>query len=117
MPERPADLAGELKIIVSDHHADFYVRNQVAVLIEQQLHPYGRYGWWMPVPRPMLPEFIFALCWGNAYDGLRPWTRPDEPEWPIVLWPRVARLEARWRWQKARVVREVRGLRRWLHLR
>lgn len=98
LPPRPPDLAGDFRVELSDQHADVFIRNQVAVRVEQDLRPHARYGYWQPVARYLATDqFVLDGVIRCAYDALRPWTRPDEP-WPVMtLFPRLARLERTWR--------------------
>jgi hypothetical protein len=96
--QRPSDLAGEITVSVSDQHANFFVRNMVAVLVEQDLRPYGRYGYWEPVKRDLIEwPALLELIVVRAYVALRPWTRPDKP-WPVItLFGPLERVERLWR--------------------
>lgn len=92
-------LAGTIRVSFSDHHADFFTRDMVAVLIEQDLRPVAaRYAAWFPARRDDLATAGILDAIGTrtylkfqaqeAIDRfLRPWTRPDDRGWPeeIVL--------------------------------
>lgn len=92
------DLPGTFTVSISDSHADFFVRNDVAVLVEQDLGRYGRRAAWVPFPKPALDDLsheddFLPLLEAMLEPHFRPWLYPD-PDWPeLVLWHRLDRLE------------------------
>lgn len=118
------DLPGTFSVSISDQHADFFVRNDVAVLVEQDLGRYGRRAAWAPFPRTAIADFgedrLLPILEALLEPHFRPWLYPD-PDWPeLVLWRRLDRLERalllRWHrvyWRaRFRIRRLIRGARR-----
>lgn len=92
------DLPGQWSVQVSDAHADFFVRDLVAVRVEVWLDvPRRRYGAAQTVHRSALEEGQADL-WNLAlsdyfWRAFRPWERPDAPAFPpLDLFPTLARL-------------------------
>lgn len=96
------DLPGTMEIRVTDQHADFFVRNQVAVLVEHDVSPFGRYAGWLPLPANLLsdlsPAAFNSLVRAHLDHVFRPWLYADRPSFPpLDLFPRLTRLLARLR--------------------
>lgn len=95
------DLSGRLTLRTSDVHADFFTRNQVAVLVEQDLRPQGpmRAGL-VPLPRAVLDDPAFdlgELLRASLDHVFRPWRFPDPDPFPKPMTVLFPRLTAWWR--------------------
>lgn len=99
LPLDTQGLAGTLDVAVSDHHADFFTRNRLAVRIEQDLRPVTRgYACWFEVPHHVLAD-VDHPAWQDTFEArmlgitaqwsidrhLRPWT-----QWKVTPFPVVA---------------------------
>lgn len=91
-----SDLPGTVTVQTSDSHADFFIRNRVAVIVEHEVRPDHRLGGWAVVPRSMLdesPPYLAAFIGQQVDRHLRPWKYPDAAMLPrFSLFPVLSRI-------------------------
>lgn len=95
---RPADVAGDLTVQISDQHLGAFTRGETVVLVEQDLGAV-KYGAWAYMTPNMLDDARWLEDTINfAIDSvLRPWKHPDRKGWParVDLFPHAAALARR----------------------
>lgn len=105
-----ATLPGSVTLEASDSHADFFLLDRVAIRAVHDISPAVaprsiRYGAVLPVSRGLIEDSGVDLVafLAHGFDrSLRPWKYPDRYLWPTVdLFPRLARIAARWRHRTA----------------
>lgn len=106
-----AELAGEIRVQVSDTHAGYFSRGmpEAVALVEQDLGV-TKVAAWVPATLNMLEdgEMMRAAIDRGIDRQLRPWRYPDDLKWPsIELFPRTTTAIARARRLRDRI-REVR---------
>lgn len=78
-------LAGTITVKVAETNRDLWEPDLVAVLIEQDLHPFARYAAWFPATRGFLAD-PWAATWAAQREvdrHLRPWIQGDSGRgWP-----------------------------------
>lgn len=87
------DLSGEIRIDVSDAHADFFANNMMALQVVQRFQPTVTYAAFIQVTRELMADATATRAlMDNAIDRyLRPWRHPDRIAWPtFVPLPRLA---------------------------
>lgn len=82
-----------IEIRIADSHADFFARNEIAVVVEQDLRPFGRYAGWIHAPRAALADpglDLVGLAFSSLEHVFRPWAASDRNPIPsLELFPRL----------------------------